>query len=132
MKYITDYYHTAMKHYEMTSEKFGQQQELRVLQRVSKYIAQPRDGRRGRGLRQADAVRDARRRCSRSSSSCSETIDNNGIMGNFSYAGMPFDEAERNIKCFAKHVMPELKKWKTAPLPEPAELKLPSESARAA
>ena len=46
-----------------------------------------------------------------------ETIDNNGILGNFSYAGMPFDEAERNIKCFAKHVMPELKKWKTAPLP---------------
>ena len=53
-------------------------------------------------------------------------------MSNFSYAGMPFDEAERNLKCFAKHVMPELKKWKTAPLPEPAELKLQSESARAA
>jgi hypothetical protein len=45
---------------------------------------------------------------------------------------MPFDEAERNIKCFAKHVMPELKKWKTAPLPEPTELKLPAEPARAA
>jgi len=45
---------------------------------------------------------------------------------------MPFDEAERNIKCFVKHVMPELKKWKTAPLPEPADLKLPAEPARAA
>jgi len=28
--------------------------------------------------------------------------------------------------------LPELKKWKTAPLPEPAELKLPAEPARAA
>jgi hypothetical protein len=29
-------------------------------------------------------------------------------------------------------VMPELKKWKTEPLREPAELKLPAEPARAA
>ena len=29
-----------------------------------------------------------------------DTIDANGVMLNFSYAGMPFDEAERNLKCF--------------------------------
>ena len=36
----------------------------------------------------------------------------NGIMCDFGYAGMPFEEAERSMKCFAKYVLPELKKWK--------------------
>jgi len=43
--------------------------------------------------------------------------------------GMPFDEVERNLKCFVKHVMPELKKWKAAPLAEPTELTLPAREA---
>ena len=30
--------------------------------------------------------------------------------GVFSYAGMPFDEADRSMKLFAREVMPELKK----------------------
>ena len=51
-----------------------------------------------------------------------KTIDANGFMLNFSYAGMPYDEAERNLKCFAKHVLPELKKWQAEPLHEPAPL----------
>jgi hypothetical protein len=28
----------------------------------------------------------------------------------FSYAGMPYDEAERNVRLFAKRVMPELQR----------------------
>ena len=50
-----------------------------------------------------------------------DTIDANGFMLNFSYAGMPFDEAERNLKLFAKSVLPEVKKWQTEPLHDPAE-----------
>ena len=34
----------------------------------------------------------------------------NGFIGVFSYSGMPWDEAERNIRCFTSTVMPELKK----------------------
>ena len=51
-----------------------------------------------------------------------ETINMDGIMCNFGYAGMPIEEAERNMKCFAEKVMPEVKKWQTAPLKEGAEL----------
>jgi hypothetical protein len=58
-----------------------------------------------------------------------DTIDANGFMLNFSYAGMPYDEAERNLKCFAKHVLPEVKKWRTEPLHEPAVLKAPAHAA---
>ena len=34
-------------------------------------------------------------------------------VGVFSYAGMPYDEAERNMRLFAEEVMPELKKLDT-------------------
>ncbi|PYO21921.1 MAG: hypothetical protein DMD85_12830 [Candidatus Rokuibacteriota bacterium] len=34
---------------------------------------------------------------------------NSHFVGVFSYAGMPYDEAERNMRLFAKDVMPELK-----------------------
>ena len=132
MKYITDYYHTAMKHYEMT---LG---EIRPATRATSSTAASASIIERHGMDSAakdfaslmpfgtpDQVLEKL-------AFMQETIDNNGMLGNFSYAGMPFDEAERNIKCFAKHVLPELKKWKTAPLPEPAELKLQSESARAA
>jgi hypothetical protein len=57
-----------------------------------------------------------------------DTIDANGVMLNFSYAGMPFDEAERNLKCFAKNVLPELKKMKTEELAEPQPLDLSAKS----
>jgi hypothetical protein len=36
-------------------------------------------------------------------------------MGHFSFAGMPYDEAERNLRCFVERVMPELKRWDAEP-----------------
>ena len=44
-----------------------------------------------------------------------ETIHMTGIMGHFSFAGMPYDEAERNLRCFVERVMPELKRWDAEP-----------------
>jgi alkanesulfonate monooxygenase SsuD/methylene tetrahydromethanopterin reductase-like flavin-dependent oxidoreductase (luciferase family) len=35
---------------------------------------------------------------------------NSHYVGVFSYAGMPYDDAERNMRAFAKNVMPELQK----------------------
>jgi alkanesulfonate monooxygenase SsuD/methylene tetrahydromethanopterin reductase-like flavin-dependent oxidoreductase (luciferase family) len=48
---------------------------------------------------------------------------NSHYVGVFSYAGMPYDEAERNIRLFAAEVMPALQKLAVqAPAPaEPAE-----------
>ena len=37
-------------------------------------------------------------------------VANDTFTGVFSYAGLPYDEAERNMRLFAKTVMPELKK----------------------
>jgi hypothetical protein len=44
-----------------------------------------------------------------------------GIMPNFFYGGMPYEENQRNIKCFVKHCLPELTSWPAASLEEPRE-----------
>jgi alkanesulfonate monooxygenase SsuD/methylene tetrahydromethanopterin reductase-like flavin-dependent oxidoreductase (luciferase family) len=50
---------------------------------------------------------------------------NSHFVGVFSYAGMPWDEAERNLRLFAREVMPAVKKLAvTSPapvLPDPGE-----------
>jgi hypothetical protein len=38
-------------------------------------------------------------------------------VGVFGYAGMPHDEAERNLRLFARDVMPELQKLDTTAAP---------------
>ena len=130
MKYIMDYYHTAMKHYEMTSERFGQHKSYEFYSGVSKYIA--RHGMEGAARDFANLMPfGTPAQVLEKLAFMRETIDMAGVMGNFSFAGMPFDEAERNLKCFVDEVMPELKKWKTDPLAEGAELGMPSH-ARAA
>jgi alkanesulfonate monooxygenase SsuD/methylene tetrahydromethanopterin reductase-like flavin-dependent oxidoreductase (luciferase family) len=42
---------------------------------------------------------------------------NSHYVGVFSYAGMPYEEAERNMRAFAKDVMPQLQKLDTAAVP---------------
>jgi alkanesulfonate monooxygenase SsuD/methylene tetrahydromethanopterin reductase-like flavin-dependent oxidoreductase (luciferase family) len=44
----------------------------------------------------------------------SDNIGSDSFVGVFSYAGMPPDEAERNMRLFAAKVMPELQKLPTA------------------
>jgi alkanesulfonate monooxygenase SsuD/methylene tetrahydromethanopterin reductase-like flavin-dependent oxidoreductase (luciferase family) len=50
---------------------------------------------------------------------------NSHFVGVFSYAGMPFDEAERNLRLFAKEVRPALQSLQAKPatpvLPDPSE-----------
>ena len=120
MKWISANYHTVMKHYEMTSPDFGTKKSYEFYSNVSKFIskhgtdAAARDfamlmpwGTPDQVIEKIKFIRD--------------TIDANGIMLNFSFGGMPYEDAERSIKCFAKHVMPEVKKWSTEPLIQPAE-----------
>jgi alkanesulfonate monooxygenase SsuD/methylene tetrahydromethanopterin reductase-like flavin-dependent oxidoreductase (luciferase family) len=44
-------------------------------------------------------------------------VGNDSYVGVFSYAGMPYDEAERNMRLFARAVMPDLKKLGPATAP---------------
>jgi alkanesulfonate monooxygenase SsuD/methylene tetrahydromethanopterin reductase-like flavin-dependent oxidoreductase (luciferase family) len=119
-KWIGAYYHTAIKHYEMTAEHFGQSKGYEFYSHVGRYIE--RHGMNG-------AARDFAQLMPWGTpaqvldklSFIRDKINMNAVMCHFSYAGMPYDEAERNMQCFTKHVLPELKKWKTTPLTEPKE-----------
>ncbi|HXW83120.1 MAG TPA: LLM class flavin-dependent oxidoreductase, partial [Candidatus Binataceae bacterium] len=117
MKWLAGNYRTVIKHYEMTSEKFGTHRSYEFYGQIGKFIAKHGIDGAAAGFAQLmpwgtpDMVLEKL-------AFIRDTIDANGFMLNFSYAGMPYDEAERNLKCFAKHVLPEVKKWQTEPLPE--------------
>jgi len=130
MKYISDYYHTAMRHYEMTSEKFGKHKSYEFYGNLNKYIAKRGEdgaasdfanlmpwGTPDEVLEKLAFIRD--------------TIDANGFMVGASYAGMPFSEAERNLKCFTETVLPILKRWDAEPLAKARELSVRAEAAPA-
>ena len=51
-----------------------------------------------------------------------DTIDMQAVMVQTSYAGMPWAEAERNLRCFAEHCLPEVHSWDSEPLVSPSEL----------
>ncbi len=120
-KWIGAYYHTAMKHYEMTGEQFGTQKGYEFYRHVGRYIERHGMDNAARDFTQLmpwgtpDQVLEKL-------SMIREKINMNAVMCHFSYAGMPYEEAERNMHCFTQHVLPELKKWDTTPLAEPQEL----------
>jgi hypothetical protein len=120
-KHIGAYYHTAMQHYEMTAEHFGTQKGYEFYRQVTKHI-----GRLGMDKAAQDFARlmpwGTPEQVLEKLAVIRDIIGMNGIMCHFSYAGMPYDEAERNMRCFVKHVLPELQQWDTPPLVEPAPL----------
>jgi alkanesulfonate monooxygenase SsuD/methylene tetrahydromethanopterin reductase-like flavin-dependent oxidoreductase (luciferase family) len=123
--HIGAYYHTAMRHYEMTAKHFGTQRGYEFYGKVSQYIRRhgqdgaARDFARLMPWGTPDQVLDKLATIRR-------MIGMNGLICHFSYAGMPYDEAERNMRCFVTHVLPELKRWNTPPLLEPAALATPA------
>ena len=122
-KYVQAYYHTAMRHYEMASEHFGKAKGYDFYANVNKYIA--RHGTDGAAeafanlmpIGTPDQVMEKLRYIH-------GVIDNKGFTVQTSYAGMPWAEAERNLRCFAEHCLPELKRWETEPFVDPPLLGL--------
>ena len=53
-------------------------------------------------------------------------VGNDHFVGVFSYAGMPYDEAERNMRLFAKEVAPQLQKLGPPPPPVTAPSDTPA------
>ena len=122
-KWIGAYYHTAMKHYEMAGKEFGTQKGYEFYKNVGKYIE--RHGLDGAAKDFAELMPwGTPKQVIEKIAYIHEIIDMNLLTCNLSYAGMPYDEAERNMRCFAEHVLPELKKWKTKTLATPTDLNL--------
>ncbi len=121
MKYISDYYKVSLRHYGMVSGALGPQKGYEYYSAAHQYIAQVGVdqvanefaetqlwGTPVEVLEKLAVIR--------------EKVDLAAVMGAFNYGGMPHAEVDRNLGCFVKHVLPQLKRWNTPPLPEPAML----------
>ncbi len=120
MKWLVGNYKTVIKHYEMTSEKFGTHTSYESYRMITKFI-----GKHGVDAAALDFAKlmpwGTPDQVLEKLATIRDMIDANGFMLNFSYAGMPFTDVEKSLNLFAKKVLPEVKKWQTEPLKDPAE-----------
>ena len=116
-RYIGGYYGTVLQHYEFAADPHKGVQGYEFYTHVTRYIE--RHGASGaidafvdlmpfgtpdQVLEKVAFIRDA--------------IGIAGFLPNFSFAGMPYDEAERSLRLFATEVMPELQRWDSPPVGE--------------
>ncbi|MGA3293929.1 MAG: LLM class flavin-dependent oxidoreductase [Candidatus Acidiferrales bacterium] len=122
-KYLSANYRAALEHYEMLGKHFEQIKSYERYAEMSKYLNQ---------IGADKAVEDyiqlmawgTPQQVLEKFSKWKNLIDMQGVMPNFNFGGMSHEESVRNVKCFAKHCMPELKSWPSATLEEPKELAL--------
>jgi alkanesulfonate monooxygenase SsuD/methylene tetrahydromethanopterin reductase-like flavin-dependent oxidoreductase (luciferase family) len=122
-KYLAANYRAALEHYEIMGQHFDTTKGYERYADLSKYMNE---------IGADKAVEDyiqlmpwgTPKQVLEKFAAMKDLIDMQGVMPNFHFGGMPYEEAERNVKCFVKHCMPELKSWPAASLEEPKELAL--------
>lgn len=108
-KYIGGYYESVLKHYELASEHLKKAKGY-------EYYAKKQDDLHRYGEDAAiKSFMDLQiwgtpEQCFEKISSISRNIYSDHFGGVFSFAGMPWDDAERNMQLFVRDVMPELKR----------------------
>lgn len=107
-EYIGRYYQSVVRHYELDGTHFDTTRGYEYYKAWSSHVAQhgPDEGARYfTGLH----VYGTPQQCRDKIADIHGTIGNEALLGVFSYAGMPPDEAERNLRLFAREVMPDLR-----------------------
>ena len=111
-RYIGGYYRTVLDHYQFQGDHLAKTAGYEYYGKMSEKIAEYG----------TDTVIDyfVNLQVSGTPEQCYERIvdihrrtGHSHFVGVFSYAGMPYDEAERNMRLFAREVMPEVKKLAT-------------------
>jgi alkanesulfonate monooxygenase SsuD/methylene tetrahydromethanopterin reductase-like flavin-dependent oxidoreductase (luciferase family) len=107
-RYVGRYYHSVMEHYEMTAGHLEHTKGYEYYSRLHQHI----DKRTPDGAA-ADFVRlmpwGTPAQVVEKLEFIHDTIGAQGTMCHFAYGGMPYDEAERNLKLFVDDVMPQVK-----------------------
>jgi alkanesulfonate monooxygenase SsuD/methylene tetrahydromethanopterin reductase-like flavin-dependent oxidoreductase (luciferase family) len=117
-KYIGGYYQSVLEHYEMGA---GHLKATKGYEYYGKMV----DHLHRKGSDEFTEffmnlqVWGTPEQCYRKILDTRERVGNDAFIGVFSYAGMPYDEAERNMRLFSRAVMPELKKIEIR-VPQPA------------
>jgi alkanesulfonate monooxygenase SsuD/methylene tetrahydromethanopterin reductase-like flavin-dependent oxidoreductase (luciferase family) len=107
-RWIGGYWDTVLRHYELASDHLTRTKGYEYYGRMSE-IAREKGG--------SDALTDfflnlqvwgTPNECIEKIFDIQARMGSDTFVGVFSYAGMPYDEAERNIRLFAREVMPAL------------------------
>ena len=115
VRYIGGYWQTVLRHYELTGDHLAKTKGYEYYGRMSE-IARERGG--------ADALTEfflglqvwgTPEQCLEKIVDIRGRVGCDTFIGVFGYAGMPADEAERNMRCFAAEVMPALKRLEALP-----------------
>ncbi len=108
-RYIGGYWETVLRHYELAGEHLsrtrGYEYYGKMSEMVNKYGS--------KGVTEfflSLQVWGTPRQCVDKVMAIRERVGCDSYVGVFSYAGMPYDDAERSMRLFAAKVMPELKK----------------------
>src|SRR5216684_3183682 len=108
VKYIGGYWNTALRHYEMASEHFGKAKGYEYYEQMAKSLGGNTDASIEYFLNLQ--VWGTPEMCFSKIDEIRQKVGADHYTGVFSYAGMPYDDAEKSLRLFAKEVMPELKK----------------------
>jgi alkanesulfonate monooxygenase SsuD/methylene tetrahydromethanopterin reductase-like flavin-dependent oxidoreductase (luciferase family) len=125
-RYIGGYFQTVLDHYNFASDFLGKTKGYEYYGKMAEKI----------NTYGTDKVKDffmnlqvwgTPEQCYEKILDVRERVGNEHFVGVFSYAGMPWDEAERNLRLFARNVMPDLQKLGPSahpavkPVPHPGE-----------
>jgi alkanesulfonate monooxygenase SsuD/methylene tetrahydromethanopterin reductase-like flavin-dependent oxidoreductase (luciferase family) len=108
VKYIGGYWQTALRHYEMASDHFGKAKGYEYYEQMAKNLKGGTDASIEYFLNLQ--VWGTPEMCFNKIDEIRKKVNANHFTGVFSYAGMPWEDAEKSLNLFAKEVMPELKK----------------------
>ncbi|HEX7926347.1 MAG TPA: LLM class flavin-dependent oxidoreductase [bacterium] len=112
-KYIADYYHSVMEHYELTKGHLANTKGYDFYHRVGKHIVREGADKAAEQFVELmpfgtpDQVLEKLK-------FIHARVNNSAVITTLSFAGMPYDLAEANMRLFAQAVMPEVKKLQAA------------------
>jgi alkanesulfonate monooxygenase SsuD/methylene tetrahydromethanopterin reductase-like flavin-dependent oxidoreductase (luciferase family) len=111
-RYIGDYYHSVMKHYELTAGHLANTKGYDFYHRIGQHIERHGVERAAAEFVELMPYGTPQQVLERIRAIHAHT-GNSGLLGIFSYGGMPYGEAEANLRLFARAVLPELKSLAT-------------------
>jgi alkanesulfonate monooxygenase SsuD/methylene tetrahydromethanopterin reductase-like flavin-dependent oxidoreductase (luciferase family) len=109
-RYIGGYWKTVLKHYELKGDHLTRTQGYESYGRMQEMVRSEGGEERMIDFFMNLQVWGTPEQCYERVLDIQKRIGCNAFNGVFSYAGMPWDEAERNMRLFARELLPELKK----------------------
>jgi hypothetical protein len=110
-KYIGGYWHTVLKHYELRGDHLMKTKGYESYGRMQELASAPGGAEAMIDFFLGLQVWGTPERCYQTIVDTQKRLGSDRFVGVFSYAGMPAAEGERNMRVFARTVLPELNRY---------------------